>query len=387
MAYTHEPALTRRLPSADVHHATHIHPSHLLSSLWLRDDSLQPRSHSHSAPSHVHAHSASSASSSSATYAWQTASASEASTSQARETWNTLPQTYSLSFSDAVPPEYAGAGSHFDPDYQSAILSDPYATVTHPPSQSHSRPSSSSSLHSNLDPPRLATASWDSDLYRFDPEPEPDHEDLEAAPPTLELPVSEASRPGSPRVKQEETVSDEFVFEGPILIGRALPAYAPMTEVPLRATQASKPMRRLMGVFRLDPFAINNTARNENPNTDWSGDEIGPLAESPKTFEFQLDIFDAVKPEVPALGGAFDSSSPSPVPSSLSYPPEQEDEDRDRWDSPSQTVLSSPSIMSEPISYETVITPAQTLGYAMRYDTATSSDGGTYSSSPPASRK
>lgn len=62
-------------------------------------------------------------------------------------------------------------------------------------------------------------------------------------------------------------------------------------------------MRRLMGVFRLDPFAINNTARNENPNTDWSGDEIGPLAESPKTFEFQLDIFDAVKPEVPALGG------------------------------------------------------------------------------------
>lgn len=62
----------------------------------------------------------------------------------------------------------------------------------------------------------------------------------------------------------------------------------PPTEVPLRATQASKAMRRMMGVFRLNPFSMHDSSVQSTSN--WTGEEAGPLEEEPQMFEFQLHV-------------------------------------------------------------------------------------------------
>lgn len=74
---------------------------------------------------------------------------------------------------------------------------------------------------------------------------------------------------------------------------------APPTEVPLRATQASKEMKQMMGVFRLNPFAMHSlsvkmedredgSAWDEDSQPPWCGGR--PLDEEPLMFEFQLDL-------------------------------------------------------------------------------------------------
>jgi hypothetical protein len=63
---------------------------------------------------------------------------------------------------------------------------------------------------------------------------------------------------------------------------------APPTEVPLRATQASKAMRKMMGVFRLNPFSMHEGGGQAM--SSWIGEDAGPLEEEPQIFEFQLDI-------------------------------------------------------------------------------------------------
>ncbi|THH22543.1 hypothetical protein EUX98_g8156, partial [Antrodiella citrinella] len=89
------------------------------------------------------------------------------------------------------------------------------------------------------------------------------------------------------------------------------------TTVPLRATQASKEMKRMMGVFRLNPFAVHNGVKvsmgvsfdddagssigggkkgkgkdskdkDEGPCLTWLGEEVGPLKEEPVHIEWQL---------------------------------------------------------------------------------------------------
>lgn len=74
---------------------------------------------------------------------------------------------------------------------------------------------------------------------------------------------------------------------------------APPTEVPLRATQASKEMKRMMGVFRLNPFAMHSLSVKLEDNEDglaWDEDSQPPwcggrpLDEEPLMFEFQLDL-------------------------------------------------------------------------------------------------
>lgn len=65
---------------------------------------------------------------------------------------------------------------------------------------------------------------------------------------------------------------------------------APPTEVPLRATQASKEMRKMMGVFRLNPFAMHTGEGRGVMPAPWCGG--GPLEEEPLIFEFQLDVED-----------------------------------------------------------------------------------------------
>ncbi|KAF9528360.1 hypothetical protein CPB83DRAFT_894398 [Crepidotus variabilis] len=74
----------------------------------------------------------------------------------------------------------------------------------------------------------------------------------------------------------------------------------PPAEVPLRATQAPKEMRRMMGVFRLNPFAMHSLSvvndddpldgSQETSAASWCGGEARPLEEEPIILEFQLNI-------------------------------------------------------------------------------------------------
>ena len=165
----------------------------------------------------------------------------------------------------------------------------------HPTVVPHSRPSSSSSSQSRTaHQPRFESSSWQSgpDLYHFavqDPVDSP-----------LTSPEPEAI--DSPVKKEDE--QDDFVFEGPAAndpAAAAFPAFSTMTEVPLRATQASKEMRQMMGVFRLDPFTMHNAVRDPLANVNWKGEPIGPLTEEPVMLEFQLEIVtdQSVKEEPP----------------------------------------------------------------------------------------
>jgi len=67
---------------------------------------------------------------------------------------------------------------------------------------------------------------------------------------------------------------------------------APPTEVPLRATQASKEMRKMMGVFRLNPFTMHNAGGRGAHAPSWNGEDAGPLSEEPQLYEFQLILDD-----------------------------------------------------------------------------------------------
>ncbi|KDQ58672.1 hypothetical protein JAAARDRAFT_206538 [Jaapia argillacea MUCL 33604] len=92
-----------------------------------------------------------------------------------------------------------------------------------------------------------------------------------------------------PTIKQEP---DEFIMElpSPSPTRHIIPTspYAlanTASTVPLRATQASKEMRAMMGVFRLDPFACMGDG-----NDGWRyEDEMGPLQEEAALLEWQLE--------------------------------------------------------------------------------------------------
>ncbi|KAK7044835.1 hypothetical protein R3P38DRAFT_179805 [Favolaschia claudopus] len=89
-------------------------------------------------------------------------------------------------------------------------------------------------------------------------------------------------------VKEEQPDNDGFIID--LASAAPLPLMlAPPTEVPLRATQASARMRRMMGVFRLNPFAMH-TQGGRGVLAPWAGGEAGPLEEEPLIFEFQLEI-------------------------------------------------------------------------------------------------
>lgn len=171
-----------------------------------------------------------------------------------------------------------------------------YPSAPSPPHHLHHSRPSSSSLPSPRQP-RFENASWDaSDLYQFSLDESP------TSPLTSPEPECSPDLPLA-AVKQEDT-QDDFVFETPAVSDAATsayPAFSSMTEVPLRATQASKEMRRMMGVFRLDPFTMHNAVRDPSPNLNWNGEPIGPLREDPVLLEFQLECpTDRIKSEQPA---------------------------------------------------------------------------------------
>ncbi|GJE96536.1 hypothetical protein PsYK624_127330 [Phanerochaete sordida] len=263
-----------------------------------------------------------------------------------------------------------------------------------------SRPCSSSSAHSFTSPrqPRFENASWDAgDLYQY-PVNEPFDSPLTSPEP------DSASEPAPASVKQEDT-QDDFVFETPAVSDAATsayPAFSSMTEVPLRATQATKEMRVLMGVFRLDPFTMHNAQRDPNANVNWNGEPIGPLRHDPVLLEFQLEITsDRVKSEPPAAAypaaDASDSSARKRRRTSPMYAADRSlspalaytlaespssspiDSSSHAWSgSESHSLGYSSELLRHHSAYDTVLTPAQgldaslELGYSSRYASATS---------------
>ncbi|KAF8636905.1 hypothetical protein AX17_003156 [Amanita inopinata Kibby_2008] len=105
----------------------------------------------------------------------------------------------------------------------------------------------------------------------------------------------------SPSVKMEQPDVDGcFVMELSAAQVKAISlsqSMAPPTEVPLRATHASEEMRKMMGRFRIDPFAIHN-GEHRGVVASWCGGEACPLEEEPLIFEFQVDL-EGVQPNTP----------------------------------------------------------------------------------------
>jgi hypothetical protein len=98
----------------------------------------------------------------------------------------------------------------------------------------------------------------------------------------------------TPVVKEEQedvSVTAAFVFESSPSTPGPTNEGPRETQVPLRATQATKAMRKMMSVFRLNPFAVQGSAP--------SVEEAGPLEEEGRLFEFQLRLGDTPPPSPP----------------------------------------------------------------------------------------
>lgn len=154
----------------------------------------------------------------------------------------------------------------------------PQPHADYPPPTLHASLSRSPSYSSQ----HISTSQqWEDDLYRI---PESHSSGRSSA----------AHTPPTPLVKMEQDDSiDPFVME-PFLahadLSNLSQSLAPPTEVPLRATQASPEMRRMMSVFRLNPFAIQNGEGKDLVQAPWSGGEPRALDEEPLQFEFQLKL-------------------------------------------------------------------------------------------------
>jgi hypothetical protein len=100
----------------------------------------------------------------------------------------------------------------------------------------------------------------------------------------------------APVVKEEQedgSVTAAFVFESSPSTPGPSNEGPRETQVPLRATQATKAMRKMMSVFRLNPFAVQGSA----PTVE----EAGPLEEEGRLFEFQLRLGDTPPPSSPPV--------------------------------------------------------------------------------------
>jgi len=84
------------------------------------------------------------------------------------------------------------------------------------------------------------------------------------------------------RVKSEP-VDTPFIIEAPVpLVGPCVQAPTTMACPSLRATHATKDMKKMMGVFRLDPFIFKGGTWHQEENTG--------LKEEPEYLQFYLDF-------------------------------------------------------------------------------------------------
>lgn len=125
--------------------------------------------------------------------------------------------------------------------------------------------------------------------------------------PSSTRPSPERQQP--PKIEVPEDGKIGFVMEP--MVGRSSTAPVPFTPppmaVPLRATQASDDMRKMMAVFRLNPFALQNgdsrrsgsVSSSDSSSTGVDSSESSPsqfeakpLEDEPLMFEFQVQLDD-----------------------------------------------------------------------------------------------
>ncbi|KAI0266538.1 hypothetical protein BC834DRAFT_133333 [Gloeopeniophorella convolvens] len=222
-------------------------------------------------------------------YSWQKSSPTVDSWDQPQTSW-TVDSSYSTLQSAVQPNEPGSSSSHAASRSHSLHLSypEPYPPRGAPLATRSSAAALGSLSHASpglrtLGPPFGLSPPAGDLLYTIDEGLDADH----LAPSTVKA---------VPVVKEEQqddaSASAAFVFEsspstpGPSSEG---PRDA---QVPLRATQATKAMRKMMSVFRLNPFAVQGSA----PTIE----EAGPLEEEGRLIEFQLPLEDSPPPSSPS---------------------------------------------------------------------------------------
>ena len=271
-----------------------------------------------------------------------------------RTHWQSQP-TSSSSYSTS---DYAPSSSSQSMSYPSTYAASPQhhavadAYLSSPSTSSRNYTASAPSQTSAASTPTLpdlGRASWAaapaSALYVVEPEIED---------------VPAAGAPTYAQVKtEEEDYEGGFIFELASDAPPVLPLLDSMPEVPLRATQACKAMRKLMGAFRLDPFAMHNGVKSAASQSVPVGIEVGPLREPPVTFEWQLDLVYPLVPQdarwSPGVQGlhAFEDDEEKWAPAMDVYSDVFEDED----------TLQAAS----DAAFQTVMTPAQAVSWEVGY--------------------
>ncbi|RDX40767.1 hypothetical protein K466DRAFT_337755 [Polyporus arcularius HHB13444] len=280
------------------------------------------------------------------------------------------------------------------PSATASVLSSPTSRPSYasgPRSYSALAAAAASPAASPTIPSRLHNAQWDeSALYTIEP-----------SDPSTPPPPSPSSTHETPPIKEEDA-------EGAFIIEVSVPADQPtssaMPEVPLRATHAPPKMRKMMYSFRLENFAIHDGIRSAATQPGPGGIEVGPLKQKPVMLEWQVELNEPLVPQddvyqygaAPSSAGkassrtssdllrphsppsprlssraVYDSTS-SPSPSlSLEYTTAV---DNDSWDAASSGYGSvtdpstgSTSGMGGSPTFSSVMTPAQSLAWNLRY--------------------
>ncbi|EPS99530.1 hypothetical protein FOMPIDRAFT_92444 [Fomitopsis schrenkii] len=164
-----------------------------------------------------------------------------------------------------------------------------------------------------------------------------------------------ATGPTYAQVKtEEEDYEGGFIFELASDAPPVLPLLDNMPQVPLRATHAPKEMRKLMGSFRLDPFAMHNGVKSAASQSVPLGIEVGPLRHPPVMFEWQIELAYPLAPRSPQW---------SPEAQGL----HAFEDDDEKWEQAMDVysdVFDDDEGMQDPdIPFQTVMTPAQAVGW------------------------
>lgn len=157
---------------------------------------------------------------------------------------------------------------------------------------------------SPLPPPVLSSYTYGNDLPRS-PSQSPEYENDNAwgeeayTPERSESPSPSSDvSPGPVKAEPDEPESC-FIMElsaPQSILTLKSQSMAPPTEVPLRATGATPRMRKMMGVFRINPFTIHSGGGRGAAPSPWHGAEARPLEEEPLTFEFQMSLGGSLEP-------------------------------------------------------------------------------------------
>ncbi|CDO77063.1 hypothetical protein BN946_scf184473.g7 [Trametes cinnabarina] len=279
---------------------------------------------------------------------------------------------------------------------------------SHRPSFPSSRPHHPSSSHLSSS---SATASndhhWDSSgLYTIDPVEPVTHSPSHHAY-THSTASSTPATPLTPPIKEEEQ-EGEFIIEVSV---PADPVPSSMPEVPLRATHAPPAQRKRMYSFRLESFAMHDGIRSAATAPGSGGIRAGPLSEPPIEFEWQAHLLVPLIPDeeiaqghrfsshTPRSHGGYSVDSPTMSPRgtertsprrtrttdahaaagsasptlSLDYPSGLEN---DAWDGSSSGYASvadngsaGGTASTGSPTFAPIMTPAQSLGWSLRYGT------------------